>query len=65
MINYVDKTCRSFNKTIFVLKRDFKRADINNNLVKHNLETNPNFNLKASKMLVFVHNKKTPENGWF
>ena len=36
-----------------------KKRDINNGLIKHNLETNPNFNFKDSKML---HNKNIPEN---
>ena len=30
---------------------------MNNSLVKDNLETNLNFNLKDSKMLVYIHNK--------
>ncbi len=32
---------------------------INNSLVKHNLETNHNFNFNNSKMLVYIHNKPT------
>ena len=39
-------------------KRKFKRENMNNSLVKHNLETNPNFNFKDSKMLVYIHYKK-------
>ena len=31
--------------------------DINNSLVKHNLETNHNFNFKDSRMLVYIYNK--------
>ena len=36
------------NKWIYEEKRDVKKADINNGLVKHNLETNHNFNFKDS-----------------
>ena len=35
-------------------QKRFKRADINKSLVKHNLETNHNFNLKDSKMFVYI-----------
>ena len=31
--------------------------------VKHNLETNPNFNFKNSKMPFYIH-KKVMENCW-
>ena len=41
-------------------KKNFKRADINNGLVKHNLETNLNFNFKDSKFPFII--KKNPEN---
>ena len=31
---------------------------MNNDLVKHNLETNHNFDFEDFKMLVYIHNKK-------
>ena len=49
---------RSFNKQIYEHKRDFKRADINNSLVKNNLETNRNINFKGLKILIYKHNNK-------
>ena len=39
-------------------ERDLKRGDINNGFVKHNLETNHNFNFKNHKMLVYMYKKK-------
>ena len=37
---------------------DLKKRKINNGLIKHNLETNQNFNFKDSKILVHIHKKK-------
>ena len=39
-----------------------KKRNIKNGLVKHNLETNHNFNFKDSNSLAYLHNEKTPEN---
>ena len=50
--------CRCL-KQIYEHMRYFKIADINNVLVKHNLETNHNFNFNDSKMLVNIQNKNT------
>ena len=41
-----------------IKKKHFKRADINNSLVKLNLETNRYFDFKDSKMLIYIHYKK-------
>ena len=35
-----------------------KKGNINNSLVKHNLETNHDSNFKDSKMLIYIDNKK-------
>ena len=48
----------SLNKRIYEHTRDLKRGNINNGLIKHNLETNHNFNFKDSKILVYICNKK-------
>ena len=34
-----------------------KKENINNSLVKHNLEANHGFNFKDFKMLVYIHNE--------
>ena len=43
------------------MTRNFKKADTNNVLDKHNLETDRNFNVKDSKMSVY--NKKNAGKG--
>ena len=56
-INMYIYTYCSIDKWIYEHRKDFKRANINNSLIKHNLETNHNFNFKDSKMLVYIHKK--------
>ena len=60
---YVGETCRRL-KRIYTHKRDLKRAIMNNGFVKHNLETNHNFNSLNTRMLVYLHKKKTSGNCW-
>ena len=55
---YVGETSYTINTQIYEHRRDLKRADLNNDLVKHNLETNHNFNFKDPKMLVYIYSKK-------
>ena len=50
---------------------DLSKGNINPGLVRHHLETNPNFIFKDSKILIYKRNslctklkKKTPENRW-
>ena len=47
----------NIDKWIYKHKRDLKRADLNNSLVTHDVETNQNFNFKDSKMLLYLQNK--------
>ena len=56
---YEGESFHSFIKGICEHIRDLKRRNINTSLVNPNLETNNNFNLKNSKMLVYIHNKKS------
>ena len=63
-IKNVGESCRSLNEWIYEHRIDLKRVAINNGLVNHNLETNPRFNLKEYKIIVYIVNKKDPENGW-
>ena len=39
-------------------KRIYETVNIDNDLDKHDLETNHKLNFKDSKMLVYIHNKK-------
>ena len=55
-IEYVCETSNSVKKQIEDYMRDLKKGNINNGLVRHNLETNNNFNFKEFKMLVYLHN---------
>ena len=54
---YVGENSRNLKKRIYEHIRDFKKGNISNCLVKHNLKSN-NFILKDFKMLVYIHNKK-------
>ena len=54
---FVGETCRSLNKRIYKHKRNLQKVDLNNSLIKHNLETNPDFNFENSKKLVYIHYK--------
>ena len=49
-------------KTNLQPHKRLKKGNINNVLVKHNLETNHNFNFKDFKMLIYIHNKNMREN---
>ena len=42
---------------IYEHRKIWKRANINKAWVKHDLETNQNFNFKDSKMLVYINNE--------
>ena len=52
-VNFHVVPINKFTNTREILKRK------HNGLVKHNLETNHNFNLKDSEMFVRIHNKNT------
>ena len=54
---YVGATSRSIDKRIFDPIKDFKRANVNNDLVKHNLETNHKYDFKGGKILVHIGEK--------
>ena len=58
---YLGQTSLNINKRIYEERRDLKRVNINNSLVNHNLETNHYIIFKDSKMLVLMHDKKTPK----
>ena len=61
MKRYVVETCYRFYKRIYEHKRDIRRTDMNDGLVKYNLETNHSFDFKDSKLLVYIHFKKYRE----
>ena len=53
-----DESFCILNKQLYGHMRDLEKGNKNNNLVKHSLETNHNFNFKDFKMLVYIHNLK-------
>ena len=52
---YVGETCLNIDERIYEHRKYLKRAGINNGLVKHNLETNHNFNFGDFRNLVYIH----------
>ena len=46
------------HKRIYGHIRDSTKGNINNGLVKHNLEINHNLNFQNSLILVYIHNEK-------
>ena len=46
---HVDETFRDINKRIYDQRRRFKKAGINNSLIKYNLETNRTLVLKITR----------------
>ena len=55
---YVVETSRKIRKLIYEHRRDLIKGNVNNSLVRCNLEINHNFNFKDFKMLVCIPNKK-------
>ena len=50
------------SKSEFMNLSDLKKGNANDDLVKHNLESNHIFNFEYPKMLIYIHYKKIPEN---
>ena len=55
---YVGETSHNRQKRIYKHERNLILWNMNNGMVWHNLETIHSFNLKDSKMFIYIHNIK-------